>query len=121
MQALACDVRFAAVGAKFTTSYARRGLAGEDGVSWLQRLIGRGRALDLLLSARVVQAEEVALAGRYVASRTRLYLSIDVQSYLDVRVTLCRPRWSVEARAVATPKRLEDERTGLRRRHQESP
>ena len=32
-QALMCDVRFAAAGAKFTTSFARRGLIAEYGIS----------------------------------------------------------------------------------------
>jgi len=63
-QALACDLRFAAVGVKFTTSYARRGLPGEDGTPWLlERLLGTSRALDLLLSARVVLAEEALELG----------------------------------------------------------
>ena len=60
MQALHCDVRFAARGAKFTTAYARRGLPAEYGSSWLlPRLIGVEHALDLLLSARVVEPERV--------------------------------------------------------------
>jgi enoyl-CoA hydratase/carnithine racemase len=46
-QALACDLRFAAAGVKFTTSYARRGLVAEDGTSWLlPRLLGQSKALD---------------------------------------------------------------------------
>jgi len=63
-QALACDLRFAAAGVKFTTSYARRGLVAEDGTSWLlPRLLGTSRALDLLLSARIVLAEEALELG----------------------------------------------------------
>jgi enoyl-CoA hydratase/carnithine racemase len=63
-QALACDLRFAAAGVKFTTSYARRGLVAEDGTSWLlPRLVGQSRALDLLLSARIVLAEEALELG----------------------------------------------------------
>ena len=50
-QALMCDVRFAAAGAKFTTAFARRGLIAEYGISWiLPRVVGWGAALDLLLS-----------------------------------------------------------------------
>src|SRR6202000_1699260 len=46
-QALMCDVRFAAAGAKFAASFARRGLIAEYGVSWiLPRLTGWGVALD---------------------------------------------------------------------------
>jgi len=64
VQALMCDVRFAAAGAKFTTAFARRGLIAEHGISWiLPRLVGPARALDLLMSARVVLAEEAAGMG----------------------------------------------------------
>lgn len=63
-QALMCDVRFAAAGAKFTTSFARRGLIAEYGISWiLPRLVGQSVALDLLLSGRVFYAEEAAELG----------------------------------------------------------
>ena len=64
VQALMCDIRFAAAGAKFTTAFSRRGLIAEYGMSWiLPRLIGTSRALDLLLSGRVVLAEEAAAMG----------------------------------------------------------
>jgi len=62
--ALMCDIRFAAAGAKLTTAFARRGLVAEHGTSWLlPRLVGTARALDLLLSARVVLAEEARELG----------------------------------------------------------
>ena len=64
VQALMCDIRFAAERAKITTAFARRGLVAEHGMSWmLPRLIGPARALDLLLSGRVVLAEEAAEMG----------------------------------------------------------
>jgi enoyl-CoA hydratase/carnithine racemase len=63
-QALMCDIRFAAEGAKFTTSFPRRGLVAEYGISWiLPRLAGWGVALDLLLSGRVFYAEEAQKLG----------------------------------------------------------
>jgi enoyl-CoA hydratase/carnithine racemase len=63
-QALMCDVRFAAAGAKFTTAFARRGLIAEYGISWiLPRVVGWGAALDLLLTGRVFYAEEAAALG----------------------------------------------------------
>ena len=63
-QALMCDVRFAVRGAKFTTSFARRGLIAEYGISWiLPRIAGAGTALDLLLTGRVFLAEEAAELG----------------------------------------------------------
>ncbi len=62
--ALYCDIRLMAEGAKLTTSFARRGLIAEHGISWLlPRLIGPMQALDLLLSARTVTATEAALLG----------------------------------------------------------
>lgn len=64
VQALMCDIRFAAAGAKFTTAFARRGLIAEYGMSWvLPRLVGTARALDLLFSGRVILAEEAAQMG----------------------------------------------------------
>lgn len=59
-----CDLRFAARGAKLTTAHGRLGLPAEYGLSWLlPRLIGLTRANDLLLSSRVVLAEEAAAMG----------------------------------------------------------
>ena len=59
-----CDVRFAAEGAKLTTSAGRLGLPAEYGLSWvLPRLVGVGHAADLLISSRVVEAEEAARMG----------------------------------------------------------
>ena len=59
-----CDLRFAGHGAKLTTSHGRLGLPAEYGLSWLlPRLIGVARAADLLLSSRVVLAQEAEQLG----------------------------------------------------------
>jgi enoyl-CoA hydratase/carnithine racemase len=59
-----CDLRFAAQGAKLTTAHGRLGLPAEFGLSWvLPRLIGVTRAADLLLSSRIVLAEEAERLG----------------------------------------------------------
>jgi enoyl-CoA hydratase/carnithine racemase len=59
-----CDLRFAARGAKLTTSHGRLGLPAEYGLSWLlPRLMGVTRAADVLLSSRVVLAEEAEQLG----------------------------------------------------------
>ena len=59
-----CDLRFAAAGAKLTAAHGRLGLPAEFGLSWLlPRLVGLTRAADLLLSSRVVLAEEAAEIG----------------------------------------------------------
>lgn len=63
-QALMCDIRFAAAGAKFTTAFARRGLIAEYGISWiLPRVVGWSAAQDLLLSGRTFYAEEAKELG----------------------------------------------------------
>jgi enoyl-CoA hydratase/carnithine racemase len=64
VQALMCDIRFAAAGAKFTTAFSRRGLIAEYGMSWLlPRLVGTANAMDVLLSGRVFLAEEAHAMG----------------------------------------------------------
>lgn len=64
VQALQCDVRFAARGARFSTAFARRGLSAEYNLAWvLARLVGVEITLDLLLSARTFEAEEAHRIG----------------------------------------------------------
>jgi enoyl-CoA hydratase/carnithine racemase len=61
---LYCDLRFASSEAKFTTSFAQRGLIAEHGISWLlPRITGTAHALDLLFSARKFTAEEAQRIG----------------------------------------------------------
>jgi len=64
VQMASSDVVFASTTSKFTTSFARRGLPAENSLSWiLPRLIGTANAMDLLLSGRVVLAEEAKEIG----------------------------------------------------------
>lgn len=59
-----CDLRFAATGAKLTTSHGKLNLPAEAGMSWLlPRLVGLGRANELLYSSRVILAEEAERIG----------------------------------------------------------
>ena len=58
------DLRFVERQAKFSTAFSQRGLIAEHGISWiLPRLIGPGRALDLLWSARKFNGEEAERLG----------------------------------------------------------
>ena len=62
--ALACDLRFASDRATFTTAFSRRGLVAEWGIAWLLgRVVGPAFALDLLFSARRVDAAEAERIG----------------------------------------------------------
>ena len=62
--ALFCDLRFASADAKFGTAFARRGLIAEYGLAWLlPRIVGHANALDVLLSARIFDAQEALRIG----------------------------------------------------------
>jgi enoyl-CoA hydratase/carnithine racemase len=62
--ALYCDLRFASDAARFSTAFARRGLIAEYGMAWmLPRLVGHANALDLLFSARMIDAAEALRMG----------------------------------------------------------
>src|SRR6266404_9395954 len=64
VHALYCDLRFAADNTVFTTSFARRGLIAEHGISWiLPRIVGLPAALDLLLTGRTIEAAEAKRLG----------------------------------------------------------
>jgi enoyl-CoA hydratase/carnithine racemase len=59
-----CDLRFAAAGVKLTTAHGKLNLPAEYGLSWLlPRIVGLGRANDLLFTSRVVLAEEAERIG----------------------------------------------------------
>jgi enoyl-CoA hydratase/carnithine racemase len=92
VQALMCDVRFVAEDAKLTTAFARRGLVAEHGISWiLPRLLGPARALDLLLSGRVIlgrEAVELGVANRATSAVTVLEESL---AYARELATQCSP------------------------------
>ena len=61
---LYCDLRFASDSARFGTAFAKRGLIAEYGLAWLlPRLIGPANALDMLFSARLVDAREALRMG----------------------------------------------------------
>jgi len=62
--AFAADYRVAADTASFTTAFAGVALSVDSGMSWtLPRLIGHGRATELLLFPRSVPAEEALALG----------------------------------------------------------
>lgn len=62
--ALYCDLRWASDAARFSTAFARRGLVAEYGMAWmLPRLVGIPNALDLLFSARTIDAAEALRMG----------------------------------------------------------
>jgi enoyl-CoA hydratase len=84
--ALASDIRIASASARFCTQFIKLGIGGCDiGVSYtLPRIIGAGPAFDLILTARVVDADEALRLGIV----SRLSDSV-VDDALAIAETLC--------------------------------
>ncbi|HLY81881.1 MAG TPA: enoyl-CoA hydratase-related protein [Acidimicrobiales bacterium] len=62
--AVMADLRFASADASFTTVFSRRGLIAEHGMTWIMpRLLGPGRALDLLWTSRRIGAQDAYRMG----------------------------------------------------------
>ncbi|HEY4762911.1 MAG TPA: enoyl-CoA hydratase [Candidatus Sulfotelmatobacter sp.] len=62
--ALYCDLRLASDAARFSTTFAQRGLIAEYGMAWmLPRIVGLPNALDLLFSARQINSAEALRLG----------------------------------------------------------
>jgi enoyl-CoA hydratase len=62
--ALACDIRVASASARFGFPEVKVGaFASGSGTQRLPRLVGRGRALDLLLTGRIIDAAEALAYG----------------------------------------------------------
>jgi 2-(1,2-epoxy-1,2-dihydrophenyl)acetyl-CoA isomerase len=62
--AYACDLRIVASSAKFLMAFANVGLTADSGASWtLPRLIGYGRAMEMMLLAAPVTAEQALAIG----------------------------------------------------------
>jgi enoyl-CoA hydratase/carnithine racemase len=91
--ALYCDLRFASDTARFGTAFARRGLIAEHGIAWmLPRLIGPAHALDLLLSARMIDAGEAARIGLVNRVIPAGQLIPEVQAYAKELASMVSPR-----------------------------
>jgi enoyl-CoA hydratase/carnithine racemase len=75
--ALACDIRYAAAGAHLGVPFVKLGMhAGMGGTHLLAEVVGQAHARDLLLTGRVVDAEEALRLG--LVSRV-----VEPASFLD--------------------------------------
>ena len=62
--ALCCDLRVGGPSARFRTVFVERSFSPDTGMSWLlPRIIGYGRAADLIMTSRDVDAEEAYRLG----------------------------------------------------------
>ncbi|SBS76840.1 Enoyl-CoA hydratase/isomerase [uncultured Mycobacterium sp.] len=61
---LACDIRIAATSARFGATFARMGLGPDYGLSkTLPSAVGRDRAMELFMTARIIDAQEAKEIG----------------------------------------------------------
>ena len=102
--ALACfvDIRFAAPGIKLTTAHGKLNLPAEYGLSWvLPRLVGLGRANDLLLTSRVFWSEEALAMGLVNQMFDSVNIVQQARGYLHEMVRAVSPnsikqtRWQI--------------------------
>lgn len=82
--AIMCDMRVAARSARFAETYVKVGIFSGDGGAWyLPRLIGPAKAMELLLTARFVDAEEAERLG--IVNRV-----VDDEALMDETLALAR-------------------------------
>ena len=77
--ALACDIRVATDRAKFGLPELNLGIIpGAGGTQRLPRLIGKGRALDMMLTGRIIGGEEAERIGlvTYITDEKRLVVTV---------------------------------------------
>lgn len=85
--ALACDMRVGHAGSRFKTVFAERGLSPDTGMSYfLPRLIGYGRAADLIFTSRDVAGEEayrLGLLDRLVDEQAVLATALEIAEQIS--------------------------------------
>jgi enoyl-CoA hydratase/carnithine racemase len=90
---LYCDLRLASDQARFSTAFARRGLIAEHGISWLlPRLVGVSNALDLLYSARLIDAAEALRIGLVNRVIPQAEFEVEVRKYALELASASSPR-----------------------------
>jgi len=93
VQTLYYDLRFASEEARFGTIFAQRGLVAEHGLSWLlPRIVGMGHAMDLILSGRIISAQEAESMGLVNKVYPADELMDRVREYATMLSTISSPR-----------------------------
>jgi enoyl-CoA hydratase len=79
---MACDIRIASDKSKFGLPYIRQGLIpGDGGTQRLPRLIGRGKALEMILTGDEINAEEacrIGLVNRIISYKNVLETAVGI-------------------------------------------
>ena len=112
--ALACDLRLAADGARFTTAFAKVGFSGDFGITWpLVRIVGEAKAKELLFLSDVIpaaQALELGLVNRIAPAASLLMEALDIAARLarGPRTAYRYMKQNIDAAAVETYQQLLD-------------
>jgi len=90
--ALACDLRIAAATARFALAHVASGLIPWDGgTQRLPRLVGRGKAMEMLLTGELVDAAEayrIGLVGRVVRWEELIPVAMDMAQTVASKASL---------------------------------
>ena len=98
--ALACDVRLASDAATFLQAFVKIGLIPDSGGTWLlPRAVGYGRALELSITGRRVEADEAARIGL-------VHRVVPARSFDDELGGLAASFAEAPTRAIGATKRL---------------
>ena len=80
--ALACDIRIAAETSRFGLPHIKTGLIPQDGgTQRLPRLVGRGKALEMILTGEMIEAQEayrIGLVNKIVPHRELITVAMDM-------------------------------------------
>jgi enoyl-CoA hydratase/carnithine racemase len=100
--ALACDIRVAAENAKFGLTETSLGIIpGAGGTQRLPRLIGKGRAKELIFTARridAVEAKEIGLTEYVVASESLLEKAYELAEQIvrNAPIALAQAKFAID-------------------------
>jgi 2-(1,2-epoxy-1,2-dihydrophenyl)acetyl-CoA isomerase len=90
--AFACDLRIAAESSKFLLAFAGVGLSADTAVSWtLPRLVGYGRAMEMMLLGEPVTAPDalqIGMVNRVVPDGTALTAAVELATRLATGPTM---------------------------------
>ena len=117
--ALASDIRIAGESAKFCNAFINIGLSGADCGSsyWLPRLIGFSRAAELMLTGRVIDAQEadkIGLVSKIVPDNEILNEALNIakqilsKSQLGIRFTKEALNMNIDAPSLEAATELEN-------------
>jgi enoyl-CoA hydratase len=86
--ALACDIRYASDGSHFGLLQVSQGLIPmSGGTQRLPRLVGKGQALELILTARIIDTREALRIGLINKRVTKEMLNSEVEAVVKLIAT----------------------------------